>query len=189
MRLPGAETHDGGYLRLQFGYHSITMTGKSASDKVEYSGGGASVAVAGGFAVMPHLIVFAEGMLAGSANSDVKLNGLSSGSTQYGANVEGIGIGVASYFGPNLFVAASVLLADATFDDGNGNTVASSKSGVAFDLTAGKEWWVSDNWGLGVSGQMVLGSMKMGKDPDPVLGVPADYTSIGFSLLFSATYN
>jgi hypothetical protein len=188
MRLPGAETHDGGYLRMQFGFASMTITGKTASDTVEYSGGGASLAVAGGYAIMPHLIVFAEGLVAGNANSDVKLNGAASGMTTYGANVEGIGVGVSSYFGPNLFAAAAILLAQASFDNGNGTTLASSKSGVAFDLTVGKEWWVSDNWGLGISGQMITASMK-GKDPDLVLGVAPNYRALGFALLFSATYN
>jgi len=167
----------------------MTMTGKSEAGNVEYSGSGASIGVAGGYALTPQLIVFGQLLYAGTSGTDVKMNGGNSTSTTYDVNVAGIGLGAASYFGPNLFVSASVLLATATIDDSSGHTVVSSKSGFGFDAIVGKEWWVSDNWGLGVSGQMILGRMK-GKDPDLVLvGTVPDWSTLGFALLFSATYN
>lgn len=46
----------------------------------------------------------------------------------------------------------------------------------------GKEWWVSDNWGLGVAANFMVGSMK-DKDYD------TRWTGLSTSILFSATYN
>jgi hypothetical protein len=57
-----------------------------------------------------------------------------------------------------------------------------------FEALVGKEWWVSDNWGLGLSGQMVPGTFR-GKDPDLTLGLVPSWKATAFSLLFSATYN
>jgi hypothetical protein len=59
--------------------------------------------------------------------------------------------------------------------------------------TFGKEWWVSDNWGLGLAGQVVLGSIK---DSKILSGVGADapvsnasWTVAAFNVLFSASFN
>jgi hypothetical protein len=46
----------------------------------------------------------------------------------------------------------------------------------------GKEWWVSDDWGLGVAAQLLLGSAK-----DPYSD--AHWTSRGVAVMFSSTYN
>ncbi len=48
----------------------------------------------------------------------------------------------------------------------------------------GKEWWVTDNWGVGVAAELLLSSMK----DDPVVS-DATYSATTFGLLFSATYN
>jgi hypothetical protein len=48
----------------------------------------------------------------------------------------------------------------------------------------GKEWWVTQDWGLGLAGQFQVASMK--DHPD---GVSTRMTAETFSLLFSATFN
>ena len=73
-------------------------------------------------------------------------------------------------------------------NDSNGNVLEKSKTGLALEALFGKEWWVSDNWGLGLSGQVILGRMQ-GKDVDMTLLEVPTWTAKAFSLLFSATYN
>jgi hypothetical protein len=52
---------------------------------------------------------------------------------------------------------------------------------------AGKEWWVSDNWGLGAALQFHYGSMEDG--PSGALGTSPRVHSNAFGLLFSSTFN
>jgi len=62
-----------------------------------------------------------------------------------------------------------------------------SNWGVTGQLSAGKEWWVSSNWGLGIAGELFLGRMAGGSEPGRTETHP--YTVKGFSLLVSASFN
>jgi len=185
---PGAETHDGGYLRMQLGFNSTTLSARSGGNTVEYGGGGASAAIAFGYSITPHFVPYIELLAAGAVDLDTRVNGTSPRSSSLGNNVFGVGPGAASYFGPNLFVAATLLVAYCEVTDSKGNTLVRSDNGLAFEALFGKEWWTSDNWGLGVSGQMIFGAMK-GRDPDLMLETVPSWRTSQFSLLFSATYN
>ena len=56
---------------------------------------------------------------------------------------------------------------DSTIDvtNQNGNTLLESNDDLGLELLFGKEWWASDNWGIGFCAQLIVASMK-GKDPD-----------------------
>ena len=110
------------------------------------------------------------------------------------SGVGGIGPGVAYFIQPaNAYVAATLLLASFTATDDRSNpatTIAESDGGLGIEGLFGKEWWVSDNWGLGVSAQLLAASMKSKRPLPLVQGGPLPtWTAIGFSVLFSATYN
>ena len=47
----------------------------------------------------------------------------------------------------------------------------------------GKEWWVTQDWGLGVAGEVLFASMKDAGDTS------ITWTGTAFSVVFSATYN
>jgi hypothetical protein len=187
-RAPGAETHDGGYLRMHIGFNSTTLTARASGETAEYAGSGASFAIALGYSITPHLVLYYEFLVCGASQADTKRNGVGTGGAALDTNLFGMGPGAAYYFWPNVFVATSFLLAQAQINDTNGNLLDESKGGFAFEALVGKEWWASDNWGLGISGQMVLGSMK-GKDSDLTIGAVPSWHATAFSLLFSATYN
>jgi hypothetical protein len=55
--------------------------------------------------------------------------------------------------------------------------------GGGISLMIGKEWWVSDNWGLGIAGQLFGGSAKDKDDED------LQFDTFSVNLCFSATYN
>jgi hypothetical protein len=70
----------------------------------------------------------------------------------------------------NYFINATVGLGKFTMQ--YNNTQSTSESGFGFQIKGGKEWWVSDNWALGVAGglaylsandQTVSGSNYSGK--------------------------
>jgi hypothetical protein len=65
--------------------------------------------------------------------------------------------------------------------------VGKSDLGFGVNASVGKEWWVSENWGVGAALQFMAATMKdhqvFAGDSKPT------WTAIGFALLFSATFN
>ena len=183
----GAEKHDGGYLRLQLGGGFTSMRASSGVDSAEISGGGAALGISAGFAIMPNVIIYGAIMDSVASNPTVKINGVASNSNG-SAGVVGIGPGAAFYIEPsNMFLSATLLFSQLVIQDSDGNKVGESEWGATFELEAGKEWWVSDNWGLGGSAQLMVGAMK---DKDTLnTGNPPTWNLVAFSILFCATYN
>jgi hypothetical protein len=99
------------------------------------------------------------------------------------------GAGVTKYFGPsNVYVTGSVGAARLYYSihwDDYGNDYGGedhSDTGIAFSGGVGKEWWVGDSWGLGVSG-------TFGYQSIPPRGAGGNYTGPTFAVRFSATLN
>ena len=58
-----------------------------------------------------------------------------------------------------------------------------SNRGPALEALLGKEWWVSENWGLGVNAQLVLARL-------PAQGIDdATFNVVQGAILVSATFN
>jgi hypothetical protein len=189
MRRSGGETHDGFYLRLQLGGGFTSMSASASSNTVSISGGGAAFGAAVGGAVAPNVILYGALMESLATNPEVKLNGTSIGNGSGSAGVVGFGPGIGVYLEPsNLFLGATLLFSKLVIDDNGGNKVGESDWGATLAAQVGKEWWVSDNWGLGGAAQLMLGAMK---DKEPVVtgGEVPTWKVAAFSLLFSATYN
>ena len=97
--------------------------------------------------------------------------------------VSGLGAGAAYYLEAlNAFVSFTVARAVIEVIDG-GRRATASRAGVTFEGKVGKEWWVSPNWGLGVGGAVMFGSIGVEGDPN------ASWSVAGGGLLFSATFN
>jgi hypothetical protein len=50
------------------------------------------------------------------------------------------------------------------------------------NVMVGKEFWVSDEWGIGFAGQFLFADI-------PTTSDDASATYLGFNLMFSATFN
>jgi hypothetical protein len=186
---PGAHTHDGLFLRFQVGAASASISAHALGNEAGYQGGGGSIAGALDWAVSSHVVVYGEGIVVGAAGPvGVNLNGMSTAQSVPETNIYGYGGGASYYFGSNVFVGAALLLATVELDDANGNARDGSKTGLAVDFNLGKEWWVSNNWALGLNGRAVLGAMS-GKEVNTILDAVPSWTASAFSLEFSATYN
>jgi hypothetical protein len=151
VRAPGAETHDGFYLRLQLG---VGYTGMSASTKgtdLSVAGGGSTFDLALGAALNSHLIIYGTLIDSVARNPTYKLNGPSlsdnpsgmiAGTVSLGgfgnAGVVGVGGGVATYLPSNLFFAGSLLASRLFVDDFNGNTAAKTDWGFTFRGSSAK---------------------------------------------------
>jgi hypothetical protein len=188
-RRVGVETHDGVYVRLHLGGGFTSMKANSGGADLKISGDSVSIGIAVGGALTENLVLY--GTFTGTTISNPNFS--SAGTTVIAAGVStagsvGFGVGLAYYLEPtNVYFAGSLLANQLELDDADGNKVRETEFGVGFEGLIGKEWWVSDNWGLGVAGQFVFASMK---DKDSLgTGNPPTWTSTAFSLLFSATFN
>lgn len=185
-----ARTHDGFFLRLSAG-------GGTAGSKIEVSSadstiGAASVDLSGtagdlnlaiGGMVQPNFAVHATifGWSVSDPDADVTLGSLAASGTLNGtATMSAIGPGVTYYFMPvNIYVSGSLGLGTFRL---TGDVEGETKSGFAMDLTLGKEWWVGENWGLGLAGGFTYHSV-------PDKDVSENWSGTSFALRFSATMN
>jgi hypothetical protein len=177
----GRHTHDGLYVsaRLGVGWLWVRSSGAEVA-----SGRGFPFGLSVGFAPISSVVVFAEFFQTSFFEKD------SSDLGYWDAvGLRGFGPGLKYYLMPaNLFVSGSLLLSRLTVhssvDARTGNPSFASDLGVTGRFSAGKEWWVSAEWGIGVAGELLLG--RMGRslyDEDDA------YTVKGFSLLISASFN
>jgi len=65
----------------------------------------------------------------------------------------------------------------------SGSSSTQTNWGIGGRAALGKEWWVSDHWGLGVAGHL---SMSLNEDTG---SNPPTWASFAVTLAFSATYN
>lgn len=180
-------TRDGFFLRLSAGFGAAQTGFKQNGGELTVSDtGSADLNIAIGGIVSDDLAV--HGTLAGWMITDPEVE-LSGSSFSFSGTMDGtlqmtlIGAGITAYFGDNFYVSPSIgaamLTADA--DDGDGE-VEDSDTGLGFDLTFGKEWWVSSSWSLGAAA--ALGLHKI-----PIEDIEPDYEGGSLALRFSATFN
>jgi hypothetical protein len=173
-------------MRLSMGFGFLSAKDSYQGQSETISGAGPAMNLAFGGAVMRNLVVFGELAMMSALDPTWKLNGVSRQLDSVTVDLMGIGPGVAYYLeNLNMYFSGSLSFSQVTADD---NTNSSSDSvdmtdmGLGASLVAGKEWWVSSNWGLGAAAMFRYASMKM-----------ADYdtrmSATGISVLFSATYN
>lgn len=181
-----ADGHDGFFLRLHLGggFTRISTSGGNTTPNQSFSGGSVSLGVAVGGAVAPNLVLYGTFFGTVLSNPDSEVNGASFGQANGDANLFGFGAGVAYYFQPmNIYLSGTLATMQFSLDDPDQNTVWNSKWGVGFQGLIGKEWWVSQDWGLGVAVEFIGASMKDQDDS------AVTWKAASFGVLFSATYN
>jgi hypothetical protein len=178
--------HVGLFIRpdLGFGYQSSSESAGGATATI--SGFSAIAAVSVGGAVSENLILAAHVFDAVAINPDVSVSGMGSTSTT-DTTVSFLGMGpeLTYYFMPaNIYVSGTLALTRLSVSS-HGNT-ANTNWGAGGRFAVGKEWWVSDHWGLGAKAHV---SISANEDPDPGTGRSNTLWTWGLGLAFSATYN
>lgn len=183
---PGVETHDGFMLRLTLGlgYGVVTESaGPAGTFKLTGASGSFSIDVGG--AVTENAVIHARIADFFEFSPHVTANGRDQGDAQ-NVSVGGVFVGPAFtyYFMPvNLYLTGAVGMSWIRAANADENTSYTSDIGLGLNADVGKEWWVSDNWGLGVAGRFWY---THATDKEASINVKYDMT--GFALLFSATY-
>ena len=124
--------------------------------------------------------------VANGSEIEAKRDGKKIGSTSdRSESMSMFGIGVTYYLPQNVFFSGSIGLAAFNLQDNtdsDNEITGQTDSGLGVQLAVGKEWWVSDNWGLGVSAAFTYGAAE---DKDDM----GDANAFGVNVMFSATFN
>ncbi len=178
-------THDGFFMRLAAGFGSGDAKADEQGGTYKMSGSSGDFQIAIGGAVKENLLLHAT--LWGWSVSDPKIEanlpgyGSMSGTASGSATMSAIGGGATYYFMPvNIYTSASIGMGRLSLDSGGGTN--STDSGLALELSAGKEWWVGKSWGLGVAGAYGYHSI-------PDKGGSPTWKGSSYSVRFSATLN
>jgi hypothetical protein len=174
--------HDGGFfLRSTVGGGYARTANEEEGDRIALKGVSGNFDVAIGAMVKKNFAVHATVGGWGLVDPTFEFNGQEEVVTDASMTMVMIGAGVTYYLGPsNTYLTASVGASTLTFEfEGESHD---SDTGVAFEVGLGKEWWVSDRWGIGVSGTAGYHSIPTGDSPGHFKGP-------SFAVRFSATFN
>ena len=187
-------THDGFFLSiaLGMGYQSIDFVVADWQPETDNKAGLATdidVKVGGRIATNTLLHI----TLAGATQTETVDYDYSHGHDykDIKANMSLFGLGATHYFLDNFFATASIGISqfhansDIPIFNATVSTNADAKdandAGFGFQIGGGKEWWVSDNWGIGASAALLYGFAYNLED--------AKESSLAITLRLSATWN
>lgn len=172
--------HLGFALRLDGG---IGYTGTTESDiDLSIKGVSGSFGLVIGGAVAEDFILGADLWDTVAFSPTFSQGGTSFTGTDTSLTLAGFGLNLTYYFMPaNVYVSVSPSLT--TLSLTRAGSSGSTDIGFGMKLAVGKEWWVSDHWGIGVAGQFFFASNK---DQDPS---PLKFSTLAGGVAFSATYN
>jgi hypothetical protein len=178
--------HLGFFIRpdLGFGYMSVSEPTGTSSGDMTISGAAGLFGVVIGGAVSENIIVAGHIFDAVIVKPNISFSSGGSGSpsdTQLG--LFGIGPDFTYYWMPsNVYLTATLALTRVTLTV-NGQD-SNSEYGIGGRVGLGKEWWVSDHWGLGIAGHLSFSTNK-----DSGTSNPPTLSSWALGATFSATYN
>ena len=183
--LPLEPTHTGTYVHLHLGGGFTSISGSDGyGGTIKLSGGGPAFSIAVGGALVPNLAVFGNLFFTGATQPKVTGGGYYNAQANGDALVGGFGAGIVYYFMPaNIYLSGAVATMNFQASDSNGKTTYTSDFGAGFEGMIGKEFWVSEHWGLGGALEFVGASSMKDKNNSNI-----SWSAAAFNLLFSATY-
>jgi hypothetical protein len=178
---PKPREHDGFFLRLQPGIGVLKAW--TERPELRLSSNTLHLGLDVGGVAARNFVVFGRLYAQAPTRPSVDTAGGVTELSRWGGYLGGAGAGVSYYFADNFFATGALTLSRQGFYQAQGAGFdLDSETGAALHAGIGKEWWVSSNWALGVSLEL-LGAYL----PD------AERTSHwrlgGGAVQFSATYN
>lgn len=177
--------HFGFYIRPDLGFGYMSASESVGGTTVTVSGASGLGGVAIGGAVSENHILAVHIVDSVASNPSVSASSGNAGPSSYSQLLMwGIGPEYTYYFMPeNIYVSGTLALTRISVN--NGNRTASTDAGLGARLGVGKEWWVSDHWGLGIAGHF---SLSTNQDPAQN-GMSFTMNTWALGAVFSATYN
>lgn len=175
--------HLGFFIRPELGFGYFGASASQGGVDADISGGAGVFALAIGGAVSENFIVAGQVWDYVASSPTLKVNGVDIPITSdSSAGLVGYGVLLNWYLQPSNFYVA-VTPSFTKLVSSSGTSSETSDWGFGVRGAFGKEWWVSDHWGLGLAGSLAFSSNKFSGSGQPSWG------SACFGLTFSATYN
>jgi hypothetical protein len=184
----GVHKHDGFMLRLGVGAGYSSSTAEEGGVEIEVSGAGIApifLDVGGSVGRNFNLHFSAAGWT--SIDPDLTLSSggesMTVGSDDLSARLLLLGLGGTYYFAGNSFL--TIILGTTQFslqDESDSDNTWETDWGFGGRALFGKEWWASDNWGLGIAGYLDASSNPDSTDSE------VKWMGLSLGLVFSATY-
>lgn len=170
---------------LGFGWASANETSDDINGELTLSGVGGSFSFDIGGAVTDDLVLHVRFSDLPMINPTVSFNGDEVGNVRNSSlTAVMFGPAITYYFMPvNIYLALALGFSWLTLDIDTLDP-RSSDFGFGSNFDVGKEWWVSDNWGLGIAARFWYTHVG-----DSDSDTEAAFNMAGFGILFSATYN
>ena len=174
--------HEGMFMRIEAGGGYMKSSATLGTSDAALSGPAASFGFSLGANVVENLSIFGHVGLSLVANPSFSSGGSSSPSSDSSLNFASVGPGLNYYFMPyNFYVTGMVVMTRLTTTV-NGSSGA-TEAGIGAKIAVGKEWWVGDQWGIGIAGQFTFGSNRdQGTNPPT-------WSTMTPALAFSASFN
>lgn len=181
---PGAHHHEGFFMRLLAGGGpgKVTVDNVMGSEMI-FTGMGGDFHFQIGSSIIDNLIVFGE--LGGFHLIFPKLEWLGGTSQLLTISVSAIeyGAGLTYYMMPaNLYFSGSVMYCSDRIE--GVNEKGKREYGLGFLAALGKEWWIGNNWGLGVA--LFLESSSV-KDKEEMTGAQVTIKNLIYGIALSVT--
>lgn len=190
-----APVHDGFFFNTDVGPAWTDYEISGPQGTLEASSGGATVSFRFGAALTPHLVLSGNIQANATANRpDLTFNGndlSASGDYQFAAATYGVGL--TWYSDGNTFVGFTLGTSRASLvtDDYD----VDSDWGYGLGVRVGHEWWVGDDWALGIVGSVRY--MQADADADVLILTPTGTNVVHFDQVkatvvgigFTATFN
>jgi hypothetical protein len=177
--------HTGFFLRMLGGVgFGNTVEKDVLGSDIEFKGTGGVFRFQIGGAVSKNLLLYGEFGGLVITEPEFTWQGVTGNLENTDLSVLDIGGGITYYIMPaNIYLSTTLTFSrDRIEVEGLGD--AETNAGLGVYLSIGKEWWVSNRWGLGIA---LFGSFSNAKDKSD--GVEYDVKNQAFGVLFSATFD
>ncbi len=155
-----SESHDGLFVRVEGGIGYLHASANYAGVTATSTGGTGMLGAALGGAIAPNLVLYGEVWGMACPNPNVQFAGSNSIAKNTTLNYGGLGLGIGFFLMPaNLFLGVSLDLTRLAVTNSDGSD-SHSDVGLAATVTLGKQWWISDRLGLGISLQGIGGGNR-----------------------------
>lgn len=192
---------DGYYLRLTAGFGGTAAVEDYPGDESTISGGSGTTTIGFGYAIREYFCVNLDLFRSFMPYPDLlKINGEVITEEDAEVTISNLGLGLTYYImSSNFYLSGSIGPAVGVVEYETSGTdldlfgfdfssltqrqiEIESDIGYGINVAIGKEWWVSDNWAIGVAGQLFHTVL-------PFEESDLKTTSFGFGILFSGTFN
>ena len=184
---PRGREHKGFFLSMSMGPNFAMIDNDINRQTTErYSGMGPIMDLKIGGAIKEDLILHGTLISNFASGPEITVNGQSQNTPDdLMIGEDFVGGGVTYYMPSNVFMSGSLGIGSFRIMNTKEETSVSSDNGLGIQLKAGKEWWVSRKWGLGIA--FSYSKLKLTNTPGG--GLEEHLNSNNFGIHFNATLN